>query len=92
MAVSRYVVVADTTVPAGTAAAPVAGEPATGGAAGYGSAATTGGPLWATAYARGQVIVLDPAGSLYAAIIAAGGTLRAFTDGTDAAGRPGISN
>jgi len=38
MALQRYVVTATVTVPAGTAATPVAGEPATGGAAGFGSA------------------------------------------------------
>jgi hypothetical protein len=88
MAINRYVVTADVTVPAGTAAAPVAGEPATGGAAGYGSAATTGGPLWGTSYPKGTVIMLDPAGSLYNAIGA--GNLRAFTD-LDAS-RGGTSN
>jgi hypothetical protein len=88
--VNRYVVTSTTTVPAGTPATVTAGEPGTGGAAGYGSAATTGGPLWATAYARGQVIALDPAGPLYAQIGA--GNLRAWSDGQDSAGRPGISN
>lgn len=34
MALNRYVLAVTTTVPAGTAAVPVAGEPATGGAAG----------------------------------------------------------
>jgi hypothetical protein len=90
MALNRYVVTSDTTVPAGTPATPAAGEPETGGAAGFGSAATTGGPLWPTLYAKGTPLLLDPAGSLYAAIGA--GNLRAFTDGQDSAGRPGISN
>ena len=81
MPVSRFILTADVTIPAGTAAAVVAGEPATGGAAGYGSAATTGGPLWATTFARGQVIVLDPAGPLYGQIGAP--NLRAYVQGTD---------
>jgi hypothetical protein len=90
MAVNRYVVTADTTVAAGTAATVVAGEPGTGGAAGFGSAPTTGGPLMATTYRKNQVIMLDPAGSLYAAIGA--GNLRAFVQGQDDAGHAGLSN
>ena len=87
MALNRYVVTADTTVPAGTAA-PVSG--------GAGNTVSWSGPAGAWAegfgvtFARGQVIVADPAGPLYAAITAAGGTLRAFTD-TDAT-RAGASN
>jgi hypothetical protein len=91
VAVQRYVVTQATTVPAGTAAALVAGEPGTGAPAGYGSAATAGGPLWPVTYARGTPLLLDTAGSLYAALNGAG-ALRAFIDGTDTAGRPGISN
>ena len=90
MPVNRYVLTADVTVPAGTLATPVAGEPGTGAPAGPRNAATTGGPLFATAYRKGTPIMLDPAGPLYTAIGA--GNLRAFTDGTDGAGRPGISN
>jgi hypothetical protein len=91
MALNRYVITADTTVPAGTAAAPVAGEPATGGAAGYGSAATTGGPLWAASYAKGTPIVLDTASAVYAALNGAG-ALRPFTDGQDTVSHVAISN
>jgi hypothetical protein len=90
VAVQRYVLTAAVTVPAGTAAALAPGEPGTGAPAGYGSAATTGGPLWPVSYARGQVIMLDPAGPLYSQIGA--GNLRAWADGQDSAGRPGISN
>ena len=90
MALGRYVVTAATTVPAGTPAAPAAGEPGTGAQAGYGSAATTGGPLWATTYQPGTPLLLDSAGSLYAAIGA--GNLRAFADGTDTAGHQGLAN
>jgi len=47
MALSRYVLTATVTVPAGTAATPVAGEPETGGAAGQGSASISAGAvLW----------------------------------------------
>jgi hypothetical protein len=79
MALGRYVVTQTTTVAAGTLATPVAGEPATGGVAGYGSAATTGGPLFATTFLKGTPLLLDTAGSLYAALNGAG-ALRPFTD------------
>jgi hypothetical protein len=68
MALQRYVLTATVTVPAGTAATATAGEPATGGAAGFGSASTASGPLYPATYVRGQVIVLDPASALYTAI------------------------
>lgn len=90
MAVNRYVVTADTIVAAGTAATLVAGEPGTGGPSGYGSAATTGGPLWATTYRKGQVIMLDPAGPVYTQIGA--GNLRAYVQGQDDVGHAGLSN
>jgi hypothetical protein len=90
VALNRYVVTADTTVAAGTPATAVAGEPGTGGAAGYGGAPTTGGPPWPVSYRKGTPIVLDPAGPLFTLI--GSGNLRAFVDGQDAAGRPGISN
>ena len=90
MALNRYVLTATTTVPAGTPATPAAGEPATGGAAGYGNASTTSGPLWPTTYLAGTAIVLDPAGQLYAAIGA--GNLRAYVQGQDDVGHQGLSN
>jgi hypothetical protein len=91
MALNRYVVTADTTVGAGTPAAVTAGEPETGGAAGFGSAATTGGPLWPALYAKGTALLLDTSGSLYAALNGAG-ALRAFIDGQDTAGHAGLGN
>jgi hypothetical protein len=82
MALNRYVVTSDTTVPAGTAT-PVSG--------GAGNTVSWSGPgPYPVTYARGQAVVLDPAGALFAAIGAP--NLRAWADGTDAAGRPGISN
>jgi hypothetical protein len=90
MAVNRYVLTAAVTVSAGTLAAPTAGEPGTGAQAGFGSAATTGGPLFARSYTAGQVIMLDPAGALYAAIGA--GNLRPFVDGTDTRGGAALAN
>jgi hypothetical protein len=75
MALNRYVLAATTTtVPAGTPATVTAGEPATGGAAGFGSASTTGGPLWPMTYIKGTPIILDPAGQLPAP--GAGSTFR----------------
>ena len=87
MALNRYVLTATVSVPAGTPAAPVAGEPGTGGAAGYGSSAT---PLSAAIFVADQAILLDPAGPWYAAIGA--GNLRPFVDGTDTVGREGLAN
>jgi hypothetical protein len=85
------VLTATVTVPAGTAATVVAGEPGTGGAAGHGSAATTGGPLWPVTYAAGTPLLLDTAGSLYAALNGAG-ALRPFVDGQDTRGGAALSN
>jgi hypothetical protein len=90
LALNRYVFVSAVTIPAGTPAAPVAGEPETGGAAGHGSVATTGGPLFATTCQAGQAIVLDPAGALYGLIGAA--NLRPFVDGQDTRGGAALSN
>lgn len=90
MALNRYTLTATVTVAAGTAATVAAGEPGTGGAAGYGNAATTGGQLWAATFLPGQAIYLDPAGALYAAIGA--GNLAAWTDGTSSPGHQALSN
>jgi hypothetical protein len=90
VALSRYVLTATVTVPAGTAATVVAGEPATGGAAGYGSVSTTSGPTWPVTYLKGTPIILDPAGALYAAIGA--GNLRPYQQGTDDVSHAAISN
>lgn len=71
----------------------MAGEPETGGAAGYGSAATAAGQaggLWPVTYLKGTAIVLDPAGGLFAAIGA--GNLRAYTQGTDDLGHAALAN
>jgi hypothetical protein len=90
MALNRYVLTATVTVPQGTAATVVAGEPATGGA--FGSAPTTGGPIFAggAVYQKGTVIILDPAGPLYTQIGA--GNLRAYVQGQDDVGHGGLHN
>ncbi len=90
MALNRYVLTATVTVAAGTAATVVAGEPGTGGAAGYGGAPTTGGLAWPQTFLEGTAIVLDPAGSLYTAIGA--GNLRAYVQGQDDRGGAALAN
>ena len=77
---------------------PVAGEPATGGVAGFGNAATaspaTAGKygLFPQTFIQGTVIVLDPvpANGLYAAIGA--GNLRAYMQGQDDRGGAALAN
>lgn len=92
-ALSTYIVVNTTTVPAGVAATVVAGEPGTGGPAGFGSesvVAGTYGDVRPVTYKAGQLIALDPAGELYAAIGA--GNLRLVTPGQETGGTLGTSN
>jgi hypothetical protein len=90
MALSRYVITSTTTVPAGTPATMAAGEPGTGGAAGFGNASPSAGfGLWPHTFIEGTAIVLDPAGALFTAIGA--GNLRAWAD-TEAVGHAGLAN
>lgn len=93
MAINQYELTATVTVPAGTAATVVAGEPGTGGAAGYGnqaSVAGTYGDIRPVTYKIGQLIALDPTGQLYAAIGA--GNLRLVTPSQESGGGFGTSN
>jgi len=92
MALSRYVISATVTVPAGTASTVTAGEPGTGGAAGPGNASVTaaGWTYFPQTFLSGTAIVLDPAGPLYAAIGA--GNLAAWADGTSNVGHAALSN
>jgi hypothetical protein len=90
MAVNRYVLTATVTVAAGTPSTVVAGEPGTGGAAGFGNRSTTGGPLWPTTFLQGQQIMLDPAGALYTQIGA--GNLALLTEAQETGGQIGVSN
>jgi hypothetical protein len=87
VAIGRYVLTATVTAGPGAPAAPVAGEPGTRGPAGYGSSST---PLSPATYQRGQAIVLDPAGPLYAAIGA--GNLQAYVQGRDDVGHAALGN
>ena len=87
MALGRYVITANTMVPAGTSATPLSGEPGTGAQAGYGSSAT---PLSAATFVAGTAIMLDSACPWYAAIGA--GNLRAYVPGQDDRGGATLSN
>lgn len=90
MALNKYVITNTVTIGAGAAATVVAGEPGTGGAAGFGGAPTTGGYAFPTLLVKGTPIVLDPAGSLYAAIGA--GNLRAYVQGQDDVNHSALGN
>lgn len=102
MALTRYVVTALVTLSPDTIATVTAGEPGTGGAAGYGSTATvapgTSGKyeLWSPQIQPGTVVYADPSAGttgpqlLYQAI--GSGNLRAWVDGQDDVGHAGLSN
>ena len=101
MALGRFVVTSTLTLSPDAVATLVAGEPGTGGAAGFGNSATlatarSGKWLWGMTLLAGTVIYADSsAGSngpqlLYQAIGA--GNLRAFVDGQDAVGHAALSN
>ena len=81
MALSRYVVTATTTVAARDICTPAAGEPGTGGAAGFGNASIgSGAVLWPTMFIAGTAIIVDSASVLYAAL---SGSLRPYVQGQD---------
>ena len=98
MALSRFVLTTTVTTVPDVAATVVAGEPATGGAAGYGNAATATPAtaarygLWPMTFIQGTTIMLDPApaNGLYAAIGA--GNLRPYVQGQDDAGHAALAN
>jgi hypothetical protein len=87
MAINNYLLTATVTVPAGTAATVVPGEPGTGGPAGFGikaSVAGTYGDVRPVTYQLGQLIALDPTGQLFTAI--GGGNLRLVTPAQETGG------
>ena len=94
---SRFVVdapaaVSRPVIPAGTPAAPVAFQPATGGVAGFGNTATSAGMgYFGQTLVPGQVLLLDPNGPVYAAISAVV-NLRPYVQGSDDVGHAGLSN
>jgi hypothetical protein len=69
----------------------VAGEPGTGGAAGYDGAPTTGGQLWGQTLIEGTPIYLDTASALYGVLNGAG-VLRAWVQGSDDVNHAALSN
>ena len=92
MAIGRYVLTAAVTVTAGTPATPAAGEPGTGGAAGYGNTGISSGyGAFAQTFQAGTPIVLDSASPLYAFLNGAG-ALRPFVDGQDWVGHAALAN
>jgi hypothetical protein len=91
MALNRYVLTATVMVPAGTITTPIAGEPGSGGAAGFGSTSVSAGyGYFGQTFIAGTAIVLDPAGALYAAMGA--GNLRAYVQGQDDRGGAALAN
>jgi hypothetical protein len=87
MAVGRYILTSTVTVAAGT----VTPDALNGNGSGS-TASATWAPLWAATFPKGQPIALDPAGKLYAAIVAAGGTLQLLTAAQETGGQAGVSN
>jgi hypothetical protein len=82
MALNRYVVTADVTVPAGTPTA-VAG--------GLGIVSWSGPGPYPVTYQARTPLLLDTASALYAALNGAG-ALRPFVDGEDTRGGAALSN
>jgi hypothetical protein len=92
MPLSRYVITSVVTVAAGIPATVTAGEPGSGGAAGYGSAPISAGyAVFPQSFQPGTVIYLDPAGPLYGYLNGAG-ALRPYVQGSDDVSHAAISN
>ena len=80
------------TVPAGTPATVTAGEPGTGGAAGFGCVGISAGyAAFPQSFQPGAPIVLDSASPLYTYLNGQGG-VRAYVQGTDDVSHAAISN
>jgi hypothetical protein len=107
MAISRFVVTQTVTIAPDALATPTAGEPGTGGAAGFGSAATVapvvgsegkyGLPGLPITFQQGEVIFADSTAGFATApqlLYQAIGSanLRAFIDGQDDVGHAGLSS
>ena len=97
MALNRYVLTSTVTLSPDTAATVTAGEPGTGGAAGFGSSASvspataTKFGLWPLVFLVSTPVYLDPAGALYSALGGAA-NLRTWIDGTDNVSHAALSN
>jgi hypothetical protein len=107
MALGRWVVTATVTVTPDTLATPTAGEPGTGGVAGFGSESTIvpaagsegkfGLPGLPITYLPGMVVYADSAagfatGAQLLYQAIGAGNLRAFVDGQDNVGHASLSN
>jgi hypothetical protein len=103
MALNRYVLTADVTIPwsatwaevisGGVSAEGTAGVSASPAVAQVASSAPTGGQAGVipqATFLQGTPIMVDPAGSLYTAIGA--GNLRAYVDGQDIVGHAALAN
>jgi hypothetical protein len=103
MALSRFVLTSSVTLTPDVAATVVAGEPGTGGPAGFGGAPTAATPTAGkygnlpVSFQEGQVIYADSAAGtdtgaklLYQAIGA--GNLRAYVQGSDDVGHQALAN
>lgn len=92
MALARYVITASVTVPAGTPATVTAGEPGTGGAAGFGNTGISAGyAAFPQTFVAGTLIVLDSASPLYT-YLNGQGALLPYQQGTDDVSHAAISN
>lgn len=94
VSLNKFVVTATTQIAAGTVSTVTAGEPGTGGAAGYGNTSISAGAEdWPTTITKGSVLILDSGtpGALYTALNGAG-VLRAYVPGQDDVGREAVSN
>jgi hypothetical protein len=96
VSLNRFVLTQTYTIPAGTLATPVAGEPGTGGAAGYGNSGTAAGQAGATfaqTITAGTPIMLDSGtpSALYTLLNGAS-VIRAYVPGQDDVSHAAVSN
>ena len=94
VSLNRFVITQTVVVAAGTVATVVAGEPGTGGAAGFGNTAISAGAEdWPTTFIAGTAIWLDSGtpSALYTALNTAG-ALRPYVQGQDDVGHAALSN
>jgi hypothetical protein len=92
MDLTRYVIGAPVTVPAGTPATPAAGEPGIGGTAGFGNTGISAGhAAFPQTFVAGTPIVLDSASPLYTHLNGQG-VLLPYQQGTDDVSHAAISN
>lgn len=90
---NRFVVTATVTIPAGTVSTVVAGEPGTGGAAGFGNSSASAASLFPMTITQGTAIMLDNGtpSAMYTALNTLG-VLRAYVQGQDDVGHAALCN